>query len=138
MTKIDDHIFIGDAEDHRQAKSKGIEAILNVARDTKYPQPDGVEYLHVPLTDDENNDSKMITDAADALANFVRQGKRTLVHCRSGVSRAPSVAALYYHLYENWPLGAAIEAIKNKRGIVEPGDPFWQSVLMCAMQGANR
>jgi len=139
MTKIDDHIYIGNDEDYKQAKSKGIQAILNVARDTHYPQPDGVEYQHIPLTDDEKNDFKMINDAADALANFVQQGKKTLVHCRAGVSRSPSVAALYYYLHAGWPsVHSALDAIKDKRPIVQPTEGMWQSTLLCAMQGANR
>ena len=132
VSKIDDLVCIGDRYSHEHCDKHGIRAIVNVAGDVEYNPPDGVEYRHIALSDDENNPCDVVQEATDALAGFVQQGLRTLVHCRAGMSRAPSIVALYYHDYHDWPMNAALDAIKEKRPIVDPGDGMWQTALQCA------
>jgi protein-tyrosine phosphatase len=136
LDQIDDQIFIGDAESHKQAKEKGIRHILNVAKEVDYAPPKGVDYKKVPLTDDGGNPCSEIQEAVDVLAKMIEAGGKVLVHCRAGVSRSVSIVAAYYHRYEGWPLQGALEAIKEKRPVANPRVPMWSSIILCtAMYG---
>lgn len=133
MNRIDDLIFIGDAEDAKTASKDRVDAVLNLAMEITDPEHEGVENVKVALTDDGGNDCARIDHAVAELARLQGEGKRTLVHCRSGKSRAPSIVAAYYARHQGWSLDSALEAIKAKRKIVDPGDPFWSNLLMCSI-----
>lgn len=131
---IDEKIGVGDSESHKNARHLGYSAILNLAKEVNYEPPEGVEYRKVPLTDDGNNRCSRIEEAVEALDELVKEGKKVLVHCRSGVSRSPSIVAAYFEQHEGWTLDSAIQAIKQKRPIVNPGVGFWGTLLLCSMQ----
>lgn len=131
-TRIDEHIYIGGSTSPSKADAYGIQAIVNVAQDLNYDPPEGIDYRHIPLSDDENNPCDLMMEAADALAGFVQQGKKTLVHCHAGRSRSPSVVALYYNQYQGWPIQAALEKIKDKRPIVDPNMGIWQTAVLAS------
>jgi atypical dual specificity phosphatase len=134
MHQIDDLIFIGDAQDAKRVNKDRIDAILNLAKEVNDPEIEGIEHVKVPLTDDGVNDCVRINQAVEELARLQGGKKRTLVHCHSGRSRAPGIVAKYFHKYQGWSLDSAIEAIQAKRPIADPGEPFWQNLLMCSME----
>lgn len=137
MNQIDEHLFIGDADDAAKVSKNRVDAVLNLAKEITDPKVEGVENVKVSLTDDGNNDCSSIDEAVAVLARLQGEGKRTLVHCRSGRSRAPSIVAAYFARHQGWSLDAALESIKAKRRIVDPGSGMWQSVLMCSAGSNN-
>lgn len=112
-------------------EAKGFSAILNVAAQSSYEPPEGIEYRKIPLKDDGSNDCDEIDRAVDSLHELIQQGHRVLVHCRAGVSRSPSVVAAYLAKYEGHTLNSAMEVVKNSRRIADPGDELWATFLMC-------
>lgn len=132
MNRIDKHLFIGNVDDAESAKPDKIDAILNVAEEQDYKAHEGIEYHKVGLTDDANNSCASIQKAVDTLAGLVSKGKTVLLHCAAGRSRAPSVAAMYYHQKHGHTMNSAIQAIKDKRDIVDPNDGIWDSFVACA------
>lgn len=113
-------------------KARGYTAILNVAINSSYEPPAGVEYKKVGLTDDGRNDCDQIDRAIDTLHELVKSGKRVLVHCRAGISRSPSVVAGYLAKYEGHTLNSAMEVVKNGRSIADPREDLWASFVMCS------
>ena len=112
-------------------KARGYSAILNVATDSSYEPPPGVEYRKVGLSDDGRNDCDQIDRAVDTLHELIQQGKRVLVHCRAGVSRSPSVVAAYLAKYQGHTFNSALEVVKNGRSIADPRHDLWATFLMC-------
>jgi len=112
--------------------ARGYNAILNVAKDSTYEPPPGVEYKKVGLSDDGRNDCDEIDRAIDTLHELVQAGKKVLVHCRAGVSRSPSVVAAYLAKYEGHTLNSALEVVKNGRDIADPREDLWASFVMCS------
>lgn len=137
ISRITDHIAIGAESDHpERAADKGFNAVLNVAREVQYGNPQGVRYRHVPISDDEQNSCAEINRAVDALDELVKGGGRVLVHCIMGRSRAPSIVAAYLARKGGYSLDAALEMIRDKRPIVNPRDEFLSSLAACqAMKG---
>ena len=111
--------------------AKGFSAILNVAAQSSYEPPAGVEYRKVALTDDGGNDCDQLDRAVDTLHELVQQGHRVLVHCRQGVSRSPSVVAAYLSKYEGHTLNSALEVVQNGRKIADPNSALWATFIMC-------
>jgi protein-tyrosine phosphatase len=137
ISHVTKSISICAESDHPESAAEhGFDAIVNVASEVNYGHPQGVEYRHVPLTDDEQNSCAEINRAVDALSELVSKGKRVLVHCIKGRSRAPSIVAAHLSRQGGYSLHSALEMIKDKRQIVNPRDEFLASVAMCqAMKG---
>lgn len=112
-------------------EAKGFSAILNVAAQSSYEPPEGIEYRKIPLKDDGSNDCDEIDRAVDSLHELIDQGHRVLVHCRQGVSRSPLVVAAYLSKYEGHTLNSALEVVQNGRKIADPNPALWASFVMC-------
>lgn len=63
-----------------------------------------------------------------------RKGGRVLLHCSQGVSRSAALAIAHLMWTSGLPFEKALEAVKAKRGIVNPNINFTCQVRLCAQQ----
>ena len=87
----------------------------------------GVNYIHIPIEDDCFIPIGKFDAVIDAIAENIRWGT-VLLHCRVGLSRAPSLAAAYLHVVGYKDIDAAIEEIRQMRPIINPSTILVSSV----------
>ena len=77
-----------------------------------------VEIRYIPLKDTKKQ------NIIDAILTFCKimegTGKRTLIYCHSGESRAPSVVLGYLMKKQSYILRDAIEYVKKRRSVINP------------------
>jgi len=95
---INDKLMVGSSFDEN--KVKGVDAILNVAKDL-LPTRDwgsGIEYVHIGLVDGPGNLMEYYYAAVMALSGLLKDGRKVLVCCHDGGSRSMAVVAIYLNL----------------------------------------
>ncbi len=128
MNWITDTILIGNYADSQrvnQVREASIQSILRLIHAGKGVDRDelGVQTIAViPLIDGPGNDPRHLQDAIDTLAMLVEEESPVLVHCRAGISRAPTIVAGYLAKYEGMKLGSAFKLIRSKRRINVHGE----------------
>src|ERR1019366_9676488 len=100
VTKIWDRLFLGsllDAERLAKANSLGISAVISLSETGPCNTRCGIHYIHVPIDDAQPIPVDQFDAIMRAIADHIRSGK-LLIHCGSGISRAPVILAAYLHL----------------------------------------
>lgn len=123
------HVFIGDrddVEDLQMLKELGISHIVNCAAQVRPPRHAGeFIYLHLPLIDSEGFDMRpFLGRAMDHIDDAKRAKTRAIVHCVSGVSRAPTVVIAYMMERLRVKLSDAIQQVAAARRICRPNNGF--------------
>ncbi len=103
-------------------------AILNVA-DAEMPRyalglSAGIELIRRPINDIYPEPLPRLVLPVLELAELRRRGVSTLVHCQAGVSRSPTVIALYWMARDGLDWDAAVARLVERRPIVEPNVYF--------------
>ncbi|MGF1581160.1 MAG: dual specificity protein phosphatase family protein [Gemmataceae bacterium] len=123
MDWITDSIVIGSYNDSQhvsEVRKARVQSILRLIQANKGADRDelGLQRLAVvPLIDGPGNDERCLRAAIDTLARLVEEMPPVLVHCRAGISRAPTVVAGYLVKYEGMKLRNAFGLIRSKRQI---------------------
>jgi protein-tyrosine phosphatase len=125
MDKITKNIFLGDSSDAFQPeylKSKGVTDVFCVAKDWAFAfrkDPD-ISYTQQGLIDGHGNEEWELETAANTLKNLVGHGGIVLIHCHAGVSRSPTILALYLARELNKSFDEVVDFIAQVRSIVNP------------------
>lgn len=105
ITKITSQIFVGDAQDARNATADQYDSTLNVAIDLDIEDKwnevkiNWIRRHKVGLIDGSGNDPFSMVAALILLHSLVKDGKqKVLVHCHAGKSRSIMVVAAYMEL----------------------------------------
>jgi hypothetical protein len=86
-----------DARDVRTVLSEGIHAIVDLAGEELPVQTSrDLIYLRFPIVDGDGNDQKALRSLMAAVTALIRERVPTLVACRLGISRSPTVAAVAF------------------------------------------
>eukprot|EP00475_Leptophrys_vorax_P001370 TRINITY_DN10729_c0_g1_i1.p1 TRINITY_DN10729_c0_g1~~TRINITY_DN10729_c0_g1_i1.p1 ORF type:complete len:257 (-),score=81.26 TRINITY_DN10729_c0_g1_i1:704-1474(-) len=98
-----------------------VKGILNCAKEAPDFFPKSIKYLDLNLTDD---DSQVLTDeilnrAFDFIDEQLSKGN-VLIHCVSGVSRAPTMCMSYLVARKDFQLEEAFQLVLSKRPIISP------------------
>ncbi|HXD84927.1 MAG TPA: hypothetical protein VN641_00425 [Urbifossiella sp.] len=90
-----------EARDNRAVLAEGIHAIVDLAAEEPPATPvRDLIYLRFPIVDGNGNEPKLLCSLMDAVTALIRERVPTLIACRLGLSRAPSVAAVAFsHVY---------------------------------------
>lgn len=83
-----------------------------------------VELVRRPINDEYPVPLPSLLLATLELADLRRRGLATLVHCRAGQSRSPSVVALYWMARDGLGWDEAVARLRARREIVEPNRFF--------------
>ena len=78
-----------------------------------------ISYIHLHVVDAQALSLYQFTAIMRAIADHIPSGK-VLIHCGSGISRAPVMTAAWMHLAGHKHFDAALKEIAGLRPIVSP------------------
>jgi len=85
-----------DPEDAERLVRAGITAVVSLTRRPPFREPpEGIEVLHLPVTDMTPPTQAQLRRAVEFLDGAIRSGGRAVVHCVAGCGRTGTVLAAY-------------------------------------------
>jgi protein-tyrosine phosphatase len=133
MTQVWERLFIGghdDAQRLSQFNPKGITTVISLFEISVVRRNTEINYLHLPIDDAKSISVGQFDSIIDALFENIRWGT-VLLHCGSGMSRAPIMAAAWMHVVGYQKIDAALEKIAGMRPIIAPSSILLASVKEC-------
>ena len=130
ITRVWERLYVGgrnDAEHLFKSNPFGITTVLSLCEYQVLRRKSGVNYLRIPVFDDKRLGVGQLDAIIDAIGENIRWGT-VLVHCASGVSRAPILAAAWMHIVGYKNIDGALEEIARLRPIVTPSGILLSSV----------
>jgi len=131
MNWINERLAVGDINDamnHGELRRQGVSGVLSLNDFPTFIAGMGFEWYRVQLLDGPGNKPEDLAKAIEVLDDLLGR-HRTLLHCASGVSRAPFVAAAYIASKQGLPFDDALAEVSRHRRIANP-DPamfrLWQ------------
>jgi hypothetical protein len=144
MIEVYSNLFVGSADDYERLKNNMVGwAVVHAAKDPYHRNavgysgrsaPKGPEYLFayrngqlflniVDVQDERFFSKELIDEAVRYTINNLRLGKKVLIHCNQGESRAPVIAMLTMHKLGVLPddFLEAEDAFADKYPIYAPG-----------------
>jgi protein-tyrosine phosphatase len=86
-----------EARDNKAVLAEGIHAVVDLAAEEPAAAPvRDLIYLRFPIVDGNGNDEKLLRSMMSAVTALIRERVPTLIACRLGLSRSPSVAAVAF------------------------------------------
>lgn len=124
MELIADRIYLGNSHDAINS-SNGIDhitAILNVAIDLDIPLPKdpNKKYFKSGIIDGGGNTPEQMKASVKALFDLWTAGETILIHCHAGMSRSPTILAIFLSVMLNIPLEQAFVDIARRRPVITP------------------
>jgi len=120
ITQIWERLFLGslyDAERLGKANPYDIGTVVSLSAtvpcNTRLP----ITYIHLHVEDAQGIPVDQFTAVMRAIAENTRRGK-VLVHCGSGISRAPVIVSAYLHVVGYKSLDTALLEIARLRPII--------------------
>ena len=130
VTKIWERLYLGslhDAQRLAKANPQGITTVVSLSEHPPISALSEIAYVHIPVEDEQPIPLAQFTAIMDAISTNIRRGK-VLVHCGSGISRAPIMAAAYLHRVGYREFDTALEEIRILRGFISPSAILLASV----------
>jgi protein-tyrosine phosphatase len=130
MTQLWERLYLGglpDAEHLFRANPCGITTVISLCEDEVLRRNPGVNYLHFPVVDAHPLEVGIFDGIIDAIAENIRWGK-VLLHCGSGASRAPILAAAWMHVTGYKNMDGALQEISVFRPIIAASEVLLASV----------
>ncbi len=129
MDQILPRLFLGDFADAEAVQPSQIQGILTLCEAPPVLSYYGIEHAHAPIPDEvflQHYVWRELLHVLSSLVACVPHGN-ILVHCRLGVSRAPSLVALYLTQC-GWTLETALALLVSRRSVVAPHSETWRGV----------
>lgn len=128
MDQITARIWLGSLEDAQSPLAQSsMAATLNLC---EHRYPTSLAYWHLPMPDEVFLAPSVWQVRVDALTNLQLSLVTTLVHCRLGVSRSPSLVAAYLASIGAYDTpDAALDFLQRRRACVNPHPDTWRGVL---------
>jgi len=132
IVEITDYLYLSGsriAEDKECLKRHNIGYIINTAVELQDPFNDGEEFVYKRLELNDHPSQQMcVVNVFQNAFNFIEEarknGKKTLVHCRGGRSRSPTVVIAYLMKTYNWTLQQAYDHVQAKNPKISPNLGF--------------
>ena len=128
MDWILDRLACGALDDVSAALSPSLTAILSLC-EAQPPAVPGRTMIHAPIPDEMVLPGQVWDELTGCLSGLLMQGHAVLVHCRLGVSRAPSLCAAYL-IRCGFGLDAARELVCQRRVVAQPHAETWRGVVV--------
>jgi len=114
---------------------EGITQILSIGK-SPAAQIDGITYLRLGLTDEEESD---ITEVVQRACEFIDAaaesgGEKVLVHCSAAISRSPTIVAAYLMKSRGMTLRESLQALVKARSVVSPNPGFLRQLSDMEME----
>jgi protein-tyrosine phosphatase len=130
MTRIWERLYLGgliDAEHLARLNPSGITTVVSLCEDQVLRRDPQVNYLHIPIADAKRIVVGQFDAIVDAIGENIRWGT-VLLHCGSGISRAPIMTAAWMHVVGYKDIDQALEEIAGMRPIIAPSEILLSSV----------
>jgi protein-tyrosine phosphatase len=118
---------IADAEELAVGNPHRISTVVSLSEIPVVVKRKGINYLHLPIEDEEPVPVHQFDCILDVLSENIRWGT-VLLHCASGISRAPSLAAAYMDAVGCMGIDAAIKEIRKVRPFIHPSSVLLNSL----------
>jgi protein-tyrosine phosphatase len=130
VTRIWERLYLGgrnDAERLYQSNPFNITTVVSLCEEEVIRHNLDINYIHIPIADASRLGVGQFDAIIDAIAENVRWGT-VLLHCGSGVSRAPIMTAAWMHVAGYKNVDGALEEIAELRPIIAPSKILLSSV----------
>jgi len=128
IDRITSNVSIGEKQDalnERLLKQLHINYILNVnevdsSEESRITWKLNIQYLWCPIPSEKYTSMQTLKEDLNAVSNILEDLAKTksnniLIHCCSGIDRAPFIVALYLSRNKQIEIGEAYQIIKQKR-----------------------
>lgn len=122
LTRLWERLYVGDRNDAErlgQPNPSGITSIVSLCEEQVPRRNYAINYEHIPIADRKPIRVGQFDAILTELTDNIRWGT-VLIHCDSGVSRAPIMAAAWMHLVGYKNIDAALREIARLRPITPP------------------
>lgn len=127
MDRVLENLYIGDMNDAARWEENGIQAVANLTQYSIGLERAGVFYLQVNQDNDQPIERRSLEKFIRWMEDMDMKGKKVLVHCWSGMSRAVAfTAAWLMHNGMSWD--NALTHIQSCRPIADPSKVLATSV----------
>ena len=100
-------------------KYKKYEFILNLQSEFNNTNfKDSFNLLNIPVREYDKPSISQLNKGADFINSVVIKNKKIYIHCREGISRAPTFLVAYYIKYERCDFNTALKKVFSKRKFV--------------------
>jgi len=130
MTRVWERIYVGDRNDAErlgESNPAGITSIVSLCEEKVPRRNFAINYIHLPIADAKPMRVGQFDAVIEALTENIRWGT-VLIHCGSGMSRAPIMAAAWMELVGYKNIDAALDEIAGLRPIVAPSKTLLSSL----------
>ena len=86
----------------------------------------GIQFADLPKN--RKGPTAMLRGHVRILADLLRSGHRTYVHCTAGMGRSPLIVMAYLVAVEGWVPDDAMEMLRRQRSCIAPD---WDSYFAC-------
>lgn len=129
MVEIVPNLFIADYNTVSAGVSlalTGIDVVINLVSHKCPNAPSTyLKYENYALCDTTTQDLlSVVEDVLSKIDEHLQSGRKVVVHCCKGISRAPSIVMAYLITRERLQLECAFELVKRKSPRVEPNAGF--------------
>jgi protein-tyrosine phosphatase len=130
MTRVWERLYVGgrlDAERLSHSNPSGITTVVSLCGAPVIRPNSAINYLRIPVAEAGSLEVGPFDAIMDAIAENIRWGT-VLLHCGSGLSRAPVLAAAWMHVAGYKNIDRALQEIAGLRPIIAPGKILMASV----------
>jgi protein-tyrosine phosphatase len=130
MTQIWERLWVGslmDAKRIAKGNPNGIDTVISLCEQCVTSKRKGVNYIHIPIEDEEPVPVGQFDKVMDAIAENIRWGT-VLLHCGVGISRAPTMTAAWMHVVGYCNIDTAIAKIELLRPEINPSKVLFNSM----------
>jgi protein-tyrosine phosphatase len=130
VTRIWERLYIGglaDAEKLAEGNPHRITTVVSLSEIPVESKLRGINYLNLPIEDGEPVPVRQFDAIMDAIDENIRWGT-VLLHCASGMSRAPSFTAAWMASVGYKNLDAALADIRKVRPFILPSEILVESI----------
>lgn len=125
--QIWERLYIGnfvDAERLSRSNPFGFTSVITLCEEPVKRRNPAIN-LHFPIGDGAPIASVPFDGIIDAIAENIRWGT-LLLHCGSGISRAPILAAAWMHVAGYKEIDGSLREIAGLRPIIAPSEIYWE------------
>ena len=130
MNEITKNLYQGDVNDAiRVSRTKEVDAIVYVGQELpkELSHESKIPVIHFPLKDGKGSHELLVTMAILDIG-FLTFEDKTLVACRAGISRSPTIVVGYLATYEEMSFDDAVAQIHKLSPSYQPEPNFLKTV----------
>jgi protein-tyrosine phosphatase len=128
MDQVLPRLYLGNVEDAEQVSAVQCPCVITLCERAPVLRDPGIAHIHAPIPDEVYLEPPIWSELVHALTVAMRDESAVLVHCRLGVSRAPSLVAAYLARH-GWTLETALALLVSRRSVVAPHSETWRGVV---------